>query len=110
MVTARADRTALLKQLEDLGVRPAFHEILSEPGGNRVDLQKAALIANYLKRHDLDADGSWMIGDTEADVGAGKRAGLRTVAVLTGIRDAKHLRRAEPDYLLHDIRELAELL
>jgi phosphoglycolate phosphatase len=110
MVTARADRTALLKQLDDLGVRPFFHEILSEPGGERVDLQKAALIADYLKRHGLDADGSWMIGDTEADVGAGKHVGLRTVAVLTGIRDAKHLRRAEPDYLLDDIRGLAELV
>ena len=91
-------------------MRPFFHEILSEPGGDRVDLQKAALIADYLKRHGLDADGSWMIGDTEADVGAGKIVGLQTVAVLTGIRDAEHLRRAKPDYLLDDIRGLAELV
>ena len=110
MVTARADRTALLNQLDALGLRPFFHEILSEPGGERVDLQKAALIADYLKRHDLEAEGSWMIGDTEADVGAGKHVGLRTAAVLTGIRDANHLRQAEPDYLLDDIRGLAELV
>jgi phosphoglycolate phosphatase len=110
MVTARADRAALLEQLDAVGLRPFFHEILSEPGGERVDLQKAALISDYLKRHGLDADGSWMIGDTEADIGAGKRVGLRTAAVLTGIRDKKHLRRAEPDLLLDDIRGLAELV
>jgi phosphoglycolate phosphatase len=110
MVTARADRAALLVQLDALGLRPEFHEILSEPGGDRVDLQKAALIADYLKRHELDADGSWMIGDTEADIGAGKHVGLRTAGVLTGIRDAKHLRRAKPDHLLDDIRGLAELV
>ena len=110
MVTARADRKALLDQLDALGLRPFFHEILSEPGGERVDLQKAALIADYLERHGLDADGSWMIGDTEADIGAGKHVGLRTAAVLTGIRDAEHLRRAEPDHLLDDIRGLAGLV
>jgi phosphoglycolate phosphatase-like HAD superfamily hydrolase len=110
MVTARADRAALLDQLDALGLRSFFHEILSEPGAERVDLQKAALIRDYLSRHGLEPEGNWMIGDTEADIGAGKRVGLRTVAVLTGIRDKKHLKLADPDHLLADIRGLAELV
>jgi phosphoglycolate phosphatase-like HAD superfamily hydrolase len=100
----------LLVQLDALGIRPFFHEILSEPGNDRVDRQKAALIEDYLKRHGLDAEGSWMIGDTEADVGAGKIVGLKTAAVLTGIRDVKHLKKAEPDHLLDDIRGLLKLV
>ena len=51
MVTARADRAALLRQLDDLSLRSFFHEILSEGGGARVDLQKAAMMDDYLFRH-----------------------------------------------------------
>jgi hypothetical protein len=47
-----------------------------------------------------------MVGDTEADVGAGRLTGVRTVAVLSGIRNRDLLLRAGPDFLLEDIREL----
>ena len=110
MVTARAERTALLPQLQELGISSFFHEILSERGGPRVDLQKAALIKEYLRRHKGGPEGHWMIGDTEADILAGKHVGLRTVAVLSGIRDEAHLRLAEPDFLLPDIQGLPAVL
>jgi phosphoglycolate phosphatase-like HAD superfamily hydrolase len=110
MVTARGKRVALLRQLDDLGLTTFFDEILSERGVNRVDLQKAALIGDYLRRHERVGAGSWMVGDTEADVRAGKLAGLKTVAVLSGIRDEAHLRLAEPHHLLNSIEELADLL
>jgi phosphoglycolate phosphatase-like HAD superfamily hydrolase len=110
MVTARSDRTALFDQLDSLRLRSPFHEILSEPGGERVDLQKAALIRDYLTRHSSPLEGHWMIGDTEADIQAGKHAGLKTIAVLSGIRDEGHLRAAEPDFLVPDIRDLPVVL
>ncbi len=106
MVTARADRTALLRQLDDLGLRCHFHAILSEAGGDRVELQKAALINAYLRRHPSFGNNHCMIGDTEADILAGQKVGLRTVAVLSGIRDEAHLRQVRPDVLLPDIRKL----
>jgi phosphoglycolate phosphatase-like HAD superfamily hydrolase len=110
MVTARAHRDALLDQLDSLELRLPFHEILSEPGNDRVDLQKAGLIRDYLARHRLPAEAHWMIGDTEADVLAGKRVGLGTIAVLSGIRDEAHLRAANPDHLVPDIRVVPAIL
>lgn len=110
MVTARAHRPALLDQLDRLLLRPHFHEILSEPGNDRVDLQKAALIRDYVARHGHCGEGHWMIGDTEADVAAGKLAGLQTIAVLSGIRDEHHLRAAGADYLVPDIRAVPAIL
>jgi phosphoglycolate phosphatase-like HAD superfamily hydrolase len=110
LVTARSDRNALLDQLGWLELRDLFHEVLSAPGGERVDRQKAALIDDYLRRHRLPVDGHWMIGDTEADVLAGKMARLKTVGVLCGIRDEAHLRVAEPDFLVPDIRFLPAIL
>lgn len=110
MVTARARRDALLSQLDTLALRAHFHEILSEPGNDRVDLQKAALIRDYLSRHRHPGEGHWMIGDTEADVGAGRLAGLKTIAVLSGIRDEHHLQAAGADYLVPDIRAVPAIL
>lgn len=110
LVTARARREALIEQLTGFELRRLFHEILSEAGGKHVDRQKAGLITNYLRRHGCEATGNWMIGDTEADVMAGKRVGLQTAAVLSGIRDEAHLRQAEPDFLLNDIRDLPKVL
>jgi phosphoglycolate phosphatase len=106
LVTARANRQLLLEQLDRLGLASFFHEILSTPAGLRVDEEKADLIRNYLTRHRYPSDGHMMVGDTEADVGAGKLAGLRTAAVLSGIRNREFLLQAQPDFLLSDIREL----
>jgi phosphoglycolate phosphatase len=110
MVTARSDRAALLDQLGKIGIRPFFREILSEQGGESVDRQKAALIKGYLERERQAPKGHWMIGDTEADVLAGKHVGLSTVAVLSGIRNEDQLRRANPDFLVPDIRDVPAML
>jgi phosphoglycolate phosphatase len=106
LVTARANRPLLVEQLERLELASFFDEVLSEPGGRRVDEQKAVLIRSYLARHGQALAAHWMIGDTEADVGAGKLLGLRTAAVLSGIRSTEILARSQPDHLLPDIREL----
>jgi phosphoglycolate phosphatase len=50
-----------------------------------------------------------MIGDSENDVIAGKRAGTYTCAVSYGFRSAEELRVAEPDVLLERFDQLAEV-
>jgi phosphoglycolate phosphatase len=109
LVTARSSHLLLLEQLDRLELIAFFHEVLSEPARRGVEKQKARLIGNYLRRHEKTADG-WMIGDTEADIGAGQIVGLKTAAVRTGIRNAEILQLASPDHLLNDIRELPSLL
>jgi phosphoglycolate phosphatase-like HAD superfamily hydrolase len=110
LVTARANRPLLLEQLDRLGLAAFFHEVLSAPAGRRVDVQKAELIGDYLARHGHAPRGHWMIGDTEADVGAGRLTGQRTVAVLSGIRNRALLLQASPDFLLDDIRALYSIV
>jgi phosphoglycolate phosphatase-like HAD superfamily hydrolase len=110
LVTVRSRRAALLEELDRLGVRRFFHEILSVPSEQDVDRQKAGLIEDYLRRHRRSPRGSWMVGDTEADIGAGRLAGLHTAGVLCGIRDREHLAAAWPDALLDDIRALPQVL
>jgi phosphoglycolate phosphatase len=106
LVTARSQRQLLDEQLARLELAAFFHEVLSTPAGRHVDQQKSVLIRDYLDRHQLPRHGHWMIGDTEADIGAGRYLGLHTAAVLSGIRNRELLLRTEPDFLLSDIREL----
>lgn len=39
------------------------------------------LLLQAAREHDLDLDGSWMIGDRETDIEAGRRAGCHTLLV-----------------------------
>lgn len=45
-------------------------------------------ILESIARHGLDRAHCWMVGDREADVQAGRNAGIRTAAVCTGKHDA----------------------
>ena len=48
-----------------------------------------------------------MVGDSAADMEAGKRAGVKTCAVRYGYGKAEDLARFTPDYWIDDLRELA---
>ncbi len=48
-----------------------------------------------------------MVGDSPADMEAGRRAGVRTCAVRYGYGRADQMARFEPDYWVDDLRELA---
>ena len=106
LVTVRSHRRALLEELERVNLSRFFREVLSVPSEHRVDRQKADLINDYLGRHRRSPQESWMVGDTEADIGAGRLVGLHTAGVLCGIRDRERLVGAQPDFLLDDIRAL----
>jgi phosphoglycolate phosphatase len=110
LVTVRSQREALERQLTRLNLRHFFKALLSEPAADPVDAQKSRLIRDYMSQQALPARGSWIIGDTEADIGAGRLLGLTTVAVRCGIRDDEQLARMNPTYLIDDIRALPDLM
>jgi phosphoglycolate phosphatase len=47
------------------------------------------------------------VGDSAADMEAGRRAGIKTAAVTYGYGKREDLARFEPDYWINDLRELA---
>ena len=49
------------------------------------------------------------VGDSHVDIRAGRAAGMRTVAVLTGLDDAETLQREEPTLLLGGVEDLCPL-
>jgi len=58
----------------------------------------------------IEARGSWMIGDQTRDIEMARRAGLRSILVQTGVggRDAKF--QAAPDYIADDLAAAAGVI
>ena len=59
---------------------------------------------------DFDARDVWVIGDTPLDVRCARAVGARAVAVATGWHAAEELAGHDPDFLLADLSDHAELL
>ncbi|MBM5806010.1 MAG: HAD-IA family hydrolase [Candidatus Verstraetearchaeota archaeon] len=58
---------------------------------------------------DLKPEAVVVVGDTEMDVRAGRRAGSATVAVTTGVTPLERLLREKPDYLINSLSEMPEI-
>jgi phosphoglycolate phosphatase-like HAD superfamily hydrolase len=48
---------------------------------------------------------TWMIGDTEADITAAKKHGVKSIAVECGIRDRAQLEAYSPDFFVKNLTE-----
>lgn len=50
------------------------------------------------------------VGDTPTDVLAGKKAGVATAVTTRGFSTTSRLRRAKPDFIVHNLSELLEIV
>ena len=58
----------------------------------------------------LDLAKSWMIGDTAADVGAGRNAGVKTVLVRTGHYNEEKTIASSPDFVFDTLLEAVKFI
>jgi D-glycero-D-manno-heptose 1,7-bisphosphate phosphatase len=62
------------------------------------------------KELDLDLGESWMIGDSQRDVQAGRSAGCRTILIRPPDSDRKETETGEPDHVAANIREAVNIV
>ncbi|HLC84645.1 MAG TPA: HAD family hydrolase [Candidatus Nanoarchaeia archaeon] len=89
-------------KLKSVGLRSYFKfGAYGDDAKTRAELVCIA-IKRGVKRHHLHLDGDKVVhfGDTPRDVIAGKKAGIQTVAVATGVHSVAQLRREKPDLLV----------
>lgn len=108
LVTLRKSPINLHKELKLLNLTSLFDEILiSGSREERPWILKAKLIKNSAY---FDLRESLIIGDTEVDILAGKKLGMKTVAVLDGMKARDLLLAKKPDYVIENIKELPNML
>jgi pyrophosphatase PpaX len=109
VITGKSRGTALVT-LEQLGLLSYFPVIYA---GDDVEHQKPAPNALLFALADLRAsqgDRIVMIGDSAADVVAGREAGARTIGVRWGSPDYAELEASAPDAIVSSVLELSSLL
>ncbi|WP_041699239.1 HAD family hydrolase [Thalassoporum mexicanum] len=70
---------------------------------------KTRSMANALKTLP-QATSQWMVGDTEADIIAGKTHGIYTIGVLSGIRSQERLELNQPEKIVNNLAEAVALI
>jgi len=71
---------------------------------------QAGLLRAAAERHGIDLERSWMIGDTDRDVGAGRAAGTRTVLVENPRSAHKRSGEAGESFLAPDLAAAASIV
>ena len=102
-------RAATLRILEALNVRDYFDAIVTADDVQRPKPDPEC-INRILQEVQCDPDAVLMVGDTPTDVQTARNAGVAACAVLYGIGTRENLGRANPDFLIDDIRELKNLV
>ena len=72
--------------------------------------KKTAVIRYALKKGNIKADCSIMIGDHKHDILGAKDNGLKSVAVTYGYGEKEELINSKPDYIVDSVKELEKLL
>jgi len=110
LVTMRhVPKSQVARQLEDLGIAQYFEIIVTALDTCNSKPSPEALIICAGKLG-IDVSESAVVGDSVVDVRAGKNAGARTVAVLTGIFSREELERENPDLILESVSQLPDFL
>lgn len=102
LVSLRRNKQNLLDEVQRLGIGTYFAEILSAHSESDGSDKKTELMKHKLEPNET----ALVVGDTEADIKAGKTLGLTTVAVLSGIRSDAFLAKLAPDFIITGVEDL----
>lgn len=71
---------------------------------------QTGMIEQACKDFDIDLPKSYMVGDRASDILTGQKAGVKTILLESGYGSTKLEEQVTPDYVLNDLRDVADLL
>lgn len=104
LVSCRRDRAAFEDQLERRGLRDYFRNVGVASSDRESLRSKACILGEW-----IGDSRSLVVGDSEADLDAGRRIGAATCALTSGVRTREFLVRLNPDFVARGIEELPDL-
>lgn len=99
----------VIQELERFGLVKYFHEVMTALNTNEPKPSPEALVKCSNRMGILTCRCAF-VGDSVTDVRAGKAAGTRTVAVLSGIFSLEELKRENPDLILENVNRLPDFV
>jgi len=99
----------VIKELEKFGLAKYFRYIITALDTYNPKPSPEALI-KCAKQLDIQMCECVVVGDSVADIKAGKNVGVKTVAVLSGIFSREELESEKPDLILESVNKLPDFL
>lgn len=108
IVTTKVWKTVAMG-LELTGLKPFFETVVTidDVKKPKPDPEPVLLALSELGSSPEEA---LMIGDSPSDIESGRRAGTKTIGVSWSIKGEAMIREANPDYVIHDMYELHQIL
>lgn len=107
--TPRVNMAHKVRLLREGGIEHHFEALITADDAPRKKPDPDPLIA-CIRAMGSPAEKSLYVGDTRSDIRAGKAAGMKTAAVLTGFDSPEILKNEAPDLLLPSVADLIEKL
>jgi phosphoglycolate phosphatase len=106
LITMRSvPKDAIIKELEHFGIAQHFTHVITALDTHKPKPSPEALIKT-VKAIDVQMCDCIIVGDSINDIKAGKAAGAKTIAVLTGLFTHKELAKENPDLILKTATKL----
>jgi phosphoglycolate phosphatase len=106
LITMRhSPKQVVIKELDSFGISQYFAHVVTALSTTKPKPSPEALI-NCVKVLDLDICDCIIAGDSVSDIRAGKAAGVKTVALLSGLFECNELVKEQPDLILDNVNSL----
>jgi HAD superfamily hydrolase (TIGR01509 family) len=110
LITMRfVPKEALIEELRQFHLDLYFTHVVTALDTHKPKPSPEALI-KAVRAMDVQMCDCVIVGDSVIDVRAGKAAGAKTVAVLSGLYSRKELGEADPNFIINDVTELPKLI
>ncbi len=94
----------LIPEIEKYGLAGVFSEVIAD-----VETKEPA-VRELMIKNSFNLDETIFIGDSNCEVEVGKKIGIKTCAVTWGLVGEDRLAKMNPDFLVHNVKELEEIL
>ena len=94
----------ILPELKEYGLEDIFNDVITQSVAKGISLKE------MIEKYNLDLRSTYFIGDSNHEIIAGKENRIKTIAVTWGFNTEEYLKSKNPDYLVHNIKELEEIL
>ncbi|MFA6106689.1 MAG: HAD family hydrolase [Patescibacteria group bacterium] len=106
-------RPDIHRQASRLKIDGHLSRILAREHGDHSHLHgrsKEEKLVQYIKEHKIKPKEVMTVGDTPEEIEIGKNHGFITVAITGGYSTVGRIKKHNPDYLIHNLKELAGII
>ncbi len=93
-----------LPEVKEYELENVFNEIVTDAD------DKLEAVQRIIKEYDLDPQNTFFVGDSNHEIDVAKKVGIRSVAVSWGFTSKQKLGARNPDFLINNVKELANVL